>query len=299
MPNQARRWLPTRTRDAASRQASAGSSPAPATARTAARYEHELVGRDHRVSCGPAPSRFRAAQGPGTGRRCRGPRRAPWTAPRDRRDRSMVRTMSSPTWRISAGPKPRVVTAGDPDPDARGRVGWQRIERDGVLVDRDAHLVQEPLGLLAGDTRAASRRPASGGCPCRPRRASRPARRGSRRAPGRSRWSAAGPPGMARLQGQLEGHRLGGDDVHQRSALDAREHRLVDCRPEVRAGERMPPRGPRSVLWVVVVTRSACGNGLGCSPAATSPAMCAMSTNRTASTPWAIAAMRSKSMMRG
>ena len=39
----------------------------------------------------------------------------------------------------------------------------------------------------------------------------------------------------------------------------------------------MPPRGPRSVLCVVVVTKSECGTGLGCTPAATSPAMCAMS----------------------
>ena len=40
----------------------------------------------------------------------------------------------------------------------------------------------------------------------------------------------------------------------------------------------MPPRGPRSVLWVVVVTKSACGTGLGCTPPATRPAMWAMST---------------------
>ena len=61
----------------------------------------------------------------------------------------------------------------------------------------------------------------------------------------------------------------------------------------------MPPRGPRRVLWVVVVTRSACGNGLGWSPAATSPAMWAMSTNSSAPTPWAMAAIRSKSQVRG
>ena len=38
-----------------------------------------------------------------------------------------------------------------------------------------------------------------------------------------------------------------------------------------------PARGPRSVLCVVVVTKSEYGTGLGCTPAATSPAMCAMS----------------------
>ena len=51
------------------------------------------------------------------------------------------------------------------------------------------------------------------------------------------------------------------------------------ARPKMR-----PPRGPRRVLWVVVVTMSACGKGLGCRPAATSPAMWAMSTKRSAST---------------
>ncbi|MOA32025.1 hypothetical protein D3C78_1532130 [compost metagenome] len=41
-----------------------------------------------------------------------------------------------------------------------------------------------------------------------------------------------------------------------------------------------PPRGPRRVLWVVVVTTSAKGIGLGYRPAATRPATWAMSTNR-------------------
>ena len=40
----------------------------------------------------------------------------------------------------------------------------------------------------------------------------------------------------------------------------------------------MPPRGPRSVLCVVVVTTWACGNGEGCAPPATRPAKWAMST---------------------
>ena len=43
-----------------------------------------------------------------------------------------------------------------------------------------------------------------------------------------------------------------------------------------------PPRGPRSVLCVVVETKSAYGTGLGCTPAAIRPAMCAMSTNSSA-----------------
>ncbi len=60
-----------------------------------------------------------------------------------------------------------------------------------------------------------------------------------------------------------------------------------------------PPRGPRSVLCVVDVTTSACGTGLGCTPPATSPAMCAMSTMSTASTSRAMPPNASKSMIRG
>src|SRR5438034_359396 len=57
----------------------------------------------------------------------------------------------------------------------------------------------------------------------------------------------------------------------------------------------MPPRGPRRVLWVVVVTKSACGKGLGCRPAATSPAMCAISTIKSAPQRRAMDAKSSKS----
>ena len=56
-----------------------------------------------------------------------------------------------------------------------------------------------------------------------------------------------------------------------------------------------PPRGPRRVLWVVVVTTWANGIGLK-SPfstlPATSPAKCAMSTIRTAPTLSAISRIR-------
>ena len=60
-----------------------------------------------------------------------------------------------------------------------------------------------------------------------------------------------------------------------------------------------PPRGPRSVLWVVVVTSSASGTGEGWRPAATSPAMCAMSTSSTAPTPSAISRKAPKSKTAG
>ena len=60
-----------------------------------------------------------------------------------------------------------------------------------------------------------------------------------------------------------------------------------------------PPRPPPIVLWIVVVTTSAYGTGLGCSPAATSPAKCAISTTRYAPTSSAIARNRTKSKNRG
>ncbi len=61
----------------------------------------------------------------------------------------------------------------------------------------------------------------------------------------------------------------------------------------------IPLRGPQSVLWMVVVTTSACGTGLGCSPAATSPAKWAMSTISLAPTESAISRKAAKSSWRG
>ncbi len=60
-----------------------------------------------------------------------------------------------------------------------------------------------------------------------------------------------------------------------------------------------PARGPRSVLWVVVVTTSAYGTGDGCAPPAMSPAMCAASTIRSAPQASAISRKAAKSMVRG
>ena len=59
-----------------------------------------------------------------------------------------------------------------------------------------------------------------------------------------------------------------------------------------------PPRPPPSVLWVVVVTTSQYGTGLGCSSAATSPAKWAMSAIRIAPTESAISRKRWKSSCR-
>ena len=57
-----------------------------------------------------------------------------------------------------------------------------------------------------------------------------------------------------------------------------------------------PPLGPRSVLWVVVVTTSAYGIGLWWRPAATRPAIWAISTIRYAPTLSAISRKRLKSI---
>ena len=60
-----------------------------------------------------------------------------------------------------------------------------------------------------------------------------------------------------------------------------------------------PPRGPRSVLCVVEVTKSAYGTGLSCAPPATRPAMCAMSTIMMQPALSQISRMRLKSSARG
>ncbi len=67
-----------------------------------------------------------------------------------------------------------------------------------------------------------------------------------------------------RLERFVKADGLGRDDVHERAALDAREHgarrsALANCSWHM----TMPPRGPRRLLCVVVVTNCACGIGRG------------------------------------
>ena len=69
--------------------------------------------------------------------------------------------------------------------------------------------------------------------------------------------------------------------------------------PSSAVARMQPPRGPRRVLWVVKVTMSAWGTGLGCTPPAMSPAMWAASNMNSAPTSSAIERMASGSMMRG
>ena len=92
----------------------------------------------------------------------------------------------------------------------------------------------------------------------------------------------SGPPCDAREDVPVD---RGGQGAIGVAVLDGREGR--PGRGRVGSERRLkiiPPRGPRRVLWVVVVTRSACGNGLGWTSAATRPAMWAMSMNSIAPT---------------
>src|SRR3954447_26831694 len=61
----------------------------------------------------------------------------------------------------------------------------------------------------------------------------------------------------------------------------------------------MPPRPPPIVLWIVVVTTSAYGTGLGCRSAATRPAKCAISTISSAPTSSAISRKRARPSWHG
>ena len=61
----------------------------------------------------------------------------------------------------------------------------------------------------------------------------------------------------------------------------------------------MPPRGPLRVLWVEDVMTWALPTGVGCTFAAISPEICAISARSTAPTSSAIWRARSKSHTRG
>ena len=114
-----------------------------------------------------------------------------------------------------------------PDPDPGGGVRRERVERDRVLVDRDADLVEQVLGLLAGhpERRDVDEHEVVVGA----------ARDDAGAEPGERlghHGRVLDGPSLVRaerlLGGQLEGDGLGRDDLHERSALDPREGRPVD-----------------------------------------------------------------------
>ena len=184
----------------------------------------------------------------------------------------------------SVCPKPRVVSAGVPmrRPEVtKGERGSFGTEFLFAVMRARSRPRPRPCRCRAGRTG----RSASGGCRCRRTRCD--SRVAGSRPPWRARWP---PPGAGSPEGRrqrfLECHRLGGDHMHQRPALDAGKtaessflQKSSSCPRQDDAAAR-----PRSVLCVVLVTTCACGSGLGYTPAATSPATCAMSTQNTAPT---------------
>ena len=162
---------------------------------------------------------------------------------------------------------PRVVTAGVPSADAARDHRRVLIERDRVLVDGDAGLAERRLGDLAGDAlrEHVDQHEVVVGAAADDAEAG--ARSARRRAASRWRRSAADSPQTPASAASLKHTALAammcisgppctpGNTVRSRSFAYCSRH------------STMPPRGPRSVLCVVVVTKSACGTGLGCTPA--------------------------------
>ena len=188
--------------------------------------------------------------------------------------------MIDATSRKSSSSKPRIVAAGVPMPDAGGDHRRPLVERHGVAVHGQPALLEpllrgepRPLGRAqvelhevrvgaAGEhVEAAVDRARPRAC----RRSCAPAAgsRGTRRSP-RSGSTSPSPRSCARAA---------------RPACRGRARGRPPARaPRVQSTK--PARGPASVLCVVEVTKCECGTGFGCSPAATSPAKCAMSRHQ-------------------
>ena len=116
------------------------------------------------------------------------------------------------------------------DPQAGRDVGRTGIVRDGVLVEADAGPIEGEAGLLARQVLVedCGGRPASGGCRCRPTRAAGRGRPGASARACRVAHDLGGVLLELRRHGLREGDGLGRDDVVERAALQAGEHRLVD-----------------------------------------------------------------------
>lgn len=68
---------------------------------------------------------------------------------------------------ISAGWRPRVVTAGVPTRDAAGDERLLRVVGDGVLCDGDEHFVQAAFEFLTGEVAEGTQVNSTDGCLCR------------------------------------------------------------------------------------------------------------------------------------
>ena len=194
---------------------------------------------------------------------------------------STTSAMSWPMRRNSAGAEAARGAGRRAEADAGRDEGFFRIVGDGVLVAGDVGAAPAPPPPPCPWRPSAADPPASDGCPCRRKRCPGLRCAGSRPGPWRFR-----PHGGRRVL-----------NSGCRASLKATALAAITCisGPPCRPGKIAeliflaeasslvrirPPRGPRRDLWVVVVTTWAWGTGLGCTPPATRPAKCAMSTIR-------------------
>ena len=162
-------------------------------------------------------------------------------------------------------------------PHARGDRRRPLVERNGVPVDRDVHLGEALLGVLARPLRraqvdleqvrvgAAGEDVETAGLELRRR-----ARRRSRAPASGTRGTRAWPAIRKQVAFAAITCSIGPPCIPGKTARSS----ACACSSRQRT---KPERGPESVLCVVEETKSQCGTGFGCSPAATSPAKCAMS----------------------
>ena len=174
-----------------------------------------------------------------------------------------TRAMNSAMRSISGSRMPRLVMAGRADADAARDHRRILIERNRVLVDGDAGLAERRLGDLAGEpfredvdehqviVGAAADEPEARG------------RQRLRRAAARWRRSASGTRRSAGSIASLKHTALAAmmciSGPPWTPGNTERSRSFAYCARQ----RTMPPRGPRSVLCVVVVTKSECGTGLG------------------------------------
>ena len=206
--------------------------------------------------------------------------------------------MMAPISRMASSFMPRVVTAGVPTRIPLRHKRTLRIEGNRVFVYRHAHLSERasaslpvrPFALHVDQhqvvVRAAGDEPVAA----------------VRELLGKRLCVCHDLPLVGvefRRERLLERDRLGGDDVHERAALHAGEDGLVDLLRVLLLAEDEPAPGSPQRLVGRRRHKLRVGNGLGWMPAATSPAIWAMSTMSKAPTSSAIDRNASKSMIRG
>ena len=150
------------------------------------------------------------------------------------------------------------------DPEAAGYERRPGVAGDLVAVERDPRHVQRLLGHLARQVRVETAQVDQHEViVCAARNDAETFSRQRRRQSSGVVHDLGRVLGEVGLRSLVEGDRLGRDDVLERAALQAGEHGFVDRLAKARVERMQPPRGPRRVLWVVKVTMSENGTGLG------------------------------------